>query len=73
MDFVYYIVRRSNNTIIDIADDMVGAIKKAQQMEGAYLIVQGCVITEIGEDAIEEPPENNEVVQPEVIDNDTEE
>lgn len=73
MDFVYYIVRRSNNTIIDIADDMVGAIKKAQQMEGAYLIVQGCVITEIGEDVVEEPSEDSEVVQPEVIDDDTEE
>lgn len=73
MDFVYYIVRRNNNTIIDIADDMVGAIKKAQQMEGAYLIVQGCVITEIGEDVIEEPSEDNEIVQPEVIDDDIEE
>lgn len=71
MDFVYYIVRKGNNTIIDIADDMVGAVKKAQQMEGAYLIVQGCVITEIGEDIVE-APEDDEVIQPDIID-DTEE
>ena len=50
MDFVYYIVRKKDSVIVDFSDDIVGAIKKAQEYEGAYLIMQGCVITEIGQD-----------------------
>ncbi len=78
MDFVYYVVRKKDTVIIDIADDMVGAIKKAQQMDGAYLIMQGCIITEIGQD-IEESFDNDndieesfdkDIITPEVIEDD---
>lgn len=55
MDFVYYVVRRKDSVIVDFSNDIVGAIKKAQEREGAYLIMQGCVITEIGQDNESQP------------------
>ena len=53
MDFAYYIVREKDMVIIDGAEDMVTAIKMAQQGGFAALILQGCVITKVGEDAEE--------------------
>jgi hypothetical protein len=81
MDFVYYVVRKKDTVIVDIADDMVNAVKKAQQMDGAYLIMQGCIITEIGQD-IEESFDNDnndmeesfdeDIIMPDVIEDDEE-
>lgn len=50
MDFIYYIVRKKDNVILDGASDMVSAINLGQRQECACLIMQACVITEIGQD-----------------------
>ncbi len=60
MNFVYYIIKKNDNIIIDMADDMVNAVKKAQQLEGAYLIMQGCIITEIGQDIADLEDKDND-------------
>ncbi len=54
MDFVYYIVRKRDMVILDGAKDMVSAINMGQQQNCACLILQACVITEIGQDIPEE-------------------
>ncbi len=54
MDFVYYIVRKRDMVILDGAKDMVSAINMGQQQNCACLILQACVITEIGQDMLEE-------------------
>lgn len=54
MDFVYYIVRKRDMVILDGAKDMVSAINMGQQQNCACLILQACVITEIGQDTFEE-------------------
>ena len=51
MDFVYYVIRKKDMVVVDGAEDMVSAVKIAQQKEGSYIILQGCVLTEIDEDA----------------------
>ena len=66
MDFVYYIVRKKDNVILDGSEDMVGAIKIGQQQNCACLIMQACIITEVGSDE----PIDEEVIQPDIIEND---
>lgn len=74
MNFAYYIVRSSDMTLIDMADDVATAINKAEELGQKTIILQGCVITEMGEDPIEETLDDNnteidaEVVVPEVLD-----
>lgn len=77
MDFVYYIVRKKDNTILDGASDMVNAINIGQRQGCACLIMQACVITEVGQDT-DIPVEENfdsssEVIQPDIIENENEE
>jgi hypothetical protein len=79
MDFAYYIVRKRDMVIIDGAADMVGAVKMAQNQNCACIILQGCIITELGQDEMPtehfEEPESmmDEFVQPEVIEDNIEE
>ena len=56
MDFAYYIVRKSDMTILDGTSDMVSAINLGQQQGCACLVLQACVITEVGKDEV--PQEN---------------
>ena len=49
MDFMYYIVNKKDMTIINGAEDMLSAIKLAQQLEFDCIIFQGAVITEISQ------------------------
>lgn len=67
MDFAYYIVRKKDMTILDGASDMVSAINMGQKQECACLILQACVITEVGQDL---PPmeEDNDSMEPEITD-----
>lgn len=68
MDFAYYIVRKNDMVVLDGAKDMVSAINTGQQQGCACLILQACVITEVGEDIPQEEEENlSEIVQPEII------
>jgi hypothetical protein len=69
MDFIYYIIRKNDMVIVDGAEDMVNAIKVAQQKDFACLILQGCVITEVGQDLEEQTEEdyNIENEQPLII------
>lgn len=64
MDFVYYIVRKKDNVILDGASDMVNAINIGQQQNCACLIMQACIITEVGQDSF--ISENDESIEPEV-------
>lgn len=67
MDFVYYIVRRRDMVIVDGATDMVNAINIAQNQGCACLILQGCVITEMGQDENLEESVEGETIKPEVV------
>lgn len=67
MDFVYYIVRKKDNVILDGASDMVNAINLGQQQNCACLIMQACVITEVGQDINLEESQDN-FVESEIID-----
>ena len=70
MNFVYYIVRKKDNVILDGAEDVVSAINMAQKEECACFILQACVITEVGQDLDESviSEENIEnVLEPETI------
>ena len=62
MDFAYYIVRKKDMTILDGASDMVNAVNMGQQQGCKCIILQGCVITEVGEDTEEFHEEDNEAV-----------
>lgn len=70
MNFAYYVVRGNDMTLVDVADDVATAINKAEELGQKVIILQGCVITEMGEDPIEETPDDNnaEMVVPEVLD-----
>lgn len=70
MDFVYYIVRKKDNVILDGASDMVNAINLGQQQNCACLIMQACIITEVGQDINSEEPQDN-FVESEIISDDT--
>ena len=50
MNFVYYIVRKKDNVILDGAEDVVSAINMAKKENCACFILQACVITEVGQD-----------------------
>ena len=50
MNFVYYIVRKKDNVILDGAEDVVSAINMAKKENCACFILQACIITEIGQD-----------------------
>ena len=54
MDFAYYIVRKKDMTILDGTSDMVSAINVGQKQGCACLILQACIITEVGQDMVEE-------------------
>mgnify|MGYP006988839088 CR=1 FL=1 len=73
MEFVYYVVRKKDNVILDGAIDMVNAINMAQQQGCGCLIMQACVITEVGQDQpAEESQEPQEFVQPDIIEDNIE-
>ena len=63
MDFAYYIVRKKDMVVLDGAKDMVNAINIGQQQGCACLILQACVITEVGQDL---SPEELQDVNPNV-------
>lgn len=63
MDFAYYIVRKKDMVVLDGAKDMVSAINIGQQQGCACLILQACVITEVGQDL---PSEELQDVNPDV-------
>jgi hypothetical protein len=67
MDFVYYIVRKQDMVIIDGAADMVNAINIAQNQGCACFVLQGCVITEMGQDEDLEKSNESETVKPEIV------
>lgn len=50
MNFVYYIVRKRDQQILDGAEDVVSAINLANSANCACFIMQACVISEVGED-----------------------
>ena len=54
MDFAYYIVRKKDMTILDGTSDMVSAINIGQKQGCSCLILQACIITEVGQDMVEE-------------------
>lgn len=66
MDFAYYIVRKKDMAILDGASDMVSAINMGQKQECACLILQACVITEVGQDL--PLMEDNDSMEPEITD-----
>lgn len=61
MDFAYYVISKKDMTLVDGAEDMVGAIKIAQQIGTNCLIMQGCIITEVGEDEVIEEDKTEDV------------
>lgn len=65
MNFAYYVVRKKDMVILDGANDMVGAINMGNQQNCACLILQACVITEVGQD-IPEDNQTNDSKSPEV-------
>ena len=76
MDFIYYVIRKKDMVIIQGAEDMVGAINIAQQANYACLIMQGCVITEVGQDFVEtdkmfEEPELENRIEDDIYNADT--
>ena len=72
MDFIYYIIRKKDNVILDGATDMVNAINMAQKQNCACLIMQGCIITEVGEDLTELNSNFEDTMSQEIIESDTE-
>lgn len=73
MNFVYYIVRKKDNVILDGAEDVVSAINMAKKENCACFILQACVITEVGQDIDESTLEDtmvqdvDDILEPEVI------
>ena len=67
MEYLYYIVRIKDMVVLDGAEDMVMAIRKAQQINDRIAIIQGCVITEMGEDVEETDSQDPELLEPEVL------
>lgn len=50
MNFSYYVVRASDMVLIDVANDVASAVNKAETIGGKAIVLQGCVITEMGTD-----------------------
>lgn len=70
MEFAYYVVRKKDMVILDGASDMVNAINIGQKQQCVCLILQACVITEVGQDLPnEEPQEGTPSPEIEVIEN----
>ena len=72
MDFAYYIIRKKDMTILDGTSDMVSAINMGQKQGCACLILQACIITEVGQDVVEEsqdsvPQTESEITESEDI------
>lgn len=66
MNYAYYLVRKKDNQILDGADDVVSALNKANEAQCACFILQGCIISEVGQDPEPEPEqEQAPVPQPE--------
>jgi len=65
MEFAYYVVRKKDMVVVDGASDMVSAINIGQRQQCACLILQACVITEVGQDLPDEEPQE-EIPNPEV-------
>lgn len=58
MEFTYYVVSKNNQTILYGAQDMMSAIGFANQANCACYILQGCILTEVGQD-----PQQLEIVE----------
>lgn len=50
LSYAYYIIRKSDQKIIEVTDNMVDAFNIADKAGFAYFIMQGCIITEGGQD-----------------------
>ena len=55
MNYVYYLVRKKDNQILGGANDVVSAINMADETQCACFVLQGCIISEIGQDPEPEP------------------
>lgn len=55
MNYAYYLVRKKDSQILGGADDVVSAINMADETQCACFILQGCIISEIGQDPEPEP------------------
>ena len=55
MNYVYYLVRKKDNQILGGANDVVSAINMADEAQCACFVLQGCIISEIGQDPEPEP------------------
>lgn len=51
MDWFYYIVRKNDSQILGGAEDVVTAIREAKNMNCACFIMQGCVISSVGDES----------------------
>ena len=70
MDFVYYIVRQRDMVVLEGVEDMVQAINMAKKYNCACYILQGCVITQMGQDpAVEEEPVEEFPVDSDFVEN----
>lgn len=63
MNYAYYLVRKKDNQILDGADDVVSALNKANEAQCACFILQGCIISEVGQDP-EPEPESEQTFEP---------
>lgn len=66
MDFAYYVVRKKDMVILDGAKDMVNAINMGQQQDCACLILQACIITEVGQDEVSTDNEDWDKLQEDI-------
>lgn len=62
MNYVYYLVRKKDNQILGGANDVVSAINMADETQCACFVLQGCIISEIGQDPELEPEQTSEPV-----------
>ena len=60
LSYAYYIIRKSDQKIIEVTDNMVDAFNTADKAGFAYFIMQGCIITEGGQDPQPEPQEESQ-------------
>lgn len=70
MNYAYYLVRKKDNQILNGADDVVSVLNKANEVQCACFILQGCVISEVGQDPEpeqEQPPAPQPEAMPEQV------
>lgn len=60
LNYAYYIIRKSDQKIVEVTDNMVDAFNAADKAGFAYFIMQGCIITEGGQDPQAEPQEESQ-------------